>query len=73
MLGNETGGGHAGCGVYLQEVYLLSLGDDVVDADDAIAAQDVVDGGGEGLHALGQTVGDACWGDFLDLTVVLAS
>ena len=42
LLGNEAGGGHARCGVYLQEVELVTLGDDIVDADDTMATQDVI-------------------------------
>ena len=42
LLGDETGGGHARRGVYLQQVDVVALGNDVVDADDAVAAQNVV-------------------------------
>ncbi len=47
MLGDETGDGHARRRVNLQQVDVVTavgvLGDDVVNADDAVAVQDVVD------------------------------
>ena len=43
LLGNETGGRHTRGGVHLQHRDLSLLRDDVVDADDAIAVEDVVD------------------------------
>ena len=43
LLGDEAGGRHARCGVYLQEVQLVAFGDDIVDADDAVTTEDVVE------------------------------
>lgn len=75
LLGNETGGGHAGGCVDLQQVDVVSavriLGDDEVDADDAVAVQDVVDARCLGLQGGGQFVADTGRGDFLHLAVVL--
>ena len=47
LLGNEAGSGHAGGCVNFQQVDVVGavgvLGDDIVDADDAVAVQDVID------------------------------
>ncbi len=42
LLRDETGGRHARRGIDFQQVYLVAFGDDVVNADDAVATQDVV-------------------------------
>ena len=71
LLRDETGGGHTGGGIDLEEIDDVALGDDVVDADNAVAAEDVVDGAGKRLDALGETVADTGGGYLVDLSVVL--
>ena len=75
LLGDEAGDCHARGGVDLQQIDVVGavsiLGDDVVDADDAVAMQDVVDARRLGLKGSGQLVTNAGRGDLIYLTVVL--
>ncbi len=75
MLGDEAGDGHAGGGVDFEQVDAVTavgiLGNDVVDADNAVAVQDVVDARRLGLQGGGEFVADAGRSDFLYLAVIL--
>ena len=71
LLGDEAGGGHAGRGVYFQEVDFGAFGDDVIHADDASGTQDVVDGGSQLLHPVAQLIGDTGGSNFVRITLVL--
>ena len=57
LLWDEAGGGHAGCSVDFEHVdavvALGILGDDIVDAYDAVAVQDVIDAAGLLGHSTG--------------------
>ena len=78
LLGDEAGDSHSRRGVDFEQVNLVNrfavaanaLADDVVNADDAVAVEDVVDIACEFGYTLSRFLAEACRSDFLNLTVV---
>ena len=78
LLRDEACGGHAWGGVHFQEVdfvnrlavFALTLSDDVIDAYDAVAVENVIDATGKFCHAAGCVFAETGRSDFLYLSVV---
>ena len=71
LLGDETGCSHTWRGVHLKHRNLTLMRNDIVNADDAIAMEDVVDVAGDLRHTVGNLRSNACRCNLLHLTIVL--